>query len=296
MGILDEAIREHLELKRQHGADDSELKQLEDEAFGPPERPGSGEDALSEAPTQFMAQPDQAGDEAPKAGEQRREAAAGILDLQEGPEPTQEDEPSEEGQPAGEHQAVTEPEAVVEEPSAQESSEEPAGHSTEERHAIAEHPTELYDVEGEFSVSAPGAEEPAAEAAVEEEEDDFFSEQRLSEELDQALDAPRDSEPEALETEAPVEELEPEEAPQPDEAPEPDDDEQDFDEEDGELEDEDEQPDFEDEQTELIEEPRPKAGTEEDVLEGTPDFLEQTPEDDELWFEQKPPKDFDFDD
>ena len=40
MGILDEAIREHLELKRQHGADDSELKQLEDEAFGPPERPG----------------------------------------------------------------------------------------------------------------------------------------------------------------------------------------------------------------------------------------------------------------
>ena len=34
MGILDEAIREHLELKRQHGAGDSELKQLEDEAFG----------------------------------------------------------------------------------------------------------------------------------------------------------------------------------------------------------------------------------------------------------------------
>ena len=40
MGILDEAIREHLELKRQHGADDSELEQLEDEAFGQAERPG----------------------------------------------------------------------------------------------------------------------------------------------------------------------------------------------------------------------------------------------------------------
>ena len=34
---------------------------------------------------------------------------------------------------------------------------------------------------------------------------------------------------------------------------------------------------------------------EDDVLEDTPDFLEDS-EDDELWFEQKPPKDFDFDD
>src|SRR4051794_23608312 len=40
MGILDEAIREHLELKRRRGATDSELQRLEDEAFGPPSRPG----------------------------------------------------------------------------------------------------------------------------------------------------------------------------------------------------------------------------------------------------------------
>ncbi len=40
MGILDEAIREHLDLKRQHGAEGDELKRLEDEAFGPPTRPG----------------------------------------------------------------------------------------------------------------------------------------------------------------------------------------------------------------------------------------------------------------
>ena len=33
----------------------------------------------------------------------------------------------------------------------------------------------------------------------------------------------------------------------------------------------------------------------EDVLEATPDFLEETPDHDRLWFEQKPPKDFDFD-
>jgi len=32
-----------------------------------------------------------------------------------------------------------------------------------------------------------------------------------------------------------------------------------------------------------------------DVLEETPEFLQETPEHDRLWFEQKPPKDFDFD-
>jgi hypothetical protein len=33
----------------------------------------------------------------------------------------------------------------------------------------------------------------------------------------------------------------------------------------------------------------------EDVLEETPDFLRETPEQDRLWFEQQPPRDFDFD-
>jgi hypothetical protein len=39
MSELDDAIREHLELKRRHGARDAEVKQLEDEAFGTGERP-----------------------------------------------------------------------------------------------------------------------------------------------------------------------------------------------------------------------------------------------------------------
>jgi pilus assembly protein FimV len=34
MGILDDAIREHLDLKRKHGARDAELREIEDEAFG----------------------------------------------------------------------------------------------------------------------------------------------------------------------------------------------------------------------------------------------------------------------
>jgi hypothetical protein len=46
-------------------------------------------------------------------------------------------------------------------------------------------------------------------------------------------------------------------------------------------------------------EPEPEAepgeDPPEDFLEDTPDFLQETPEHDRLWFEQKPPKDFDFD-
>ena len=44
-------------------------------------------------------------------------------------------------------------------------------------------------------------------------------------------------------------------------------------------------------------EPRPAAPPtgEEDVLEETPEFLQETPEHDRLWFEQKPPRDFDWD-
>jgi hypothetical protein len=49
-----------------------------------------------------------------------------------------------------------------------------------------------------------------------------------------------------------------------------------------------------------VEDPEPaEAGLapadEGDMLEDTPDFLEETPEHDRLWFEQRPPRDFDFD-
>jgi hypothetical protein len=61
---------------------------------------------------------------------------------------------------------------------------------------------------------------------------------------------------------------------------------------------------------EPIEQPRPRdpepdpdepptaeqpAPADEDVLEDTPEFLQDTPEHDRLWFEQRPPRDFDFD-
>jgi hypothetical protein len=46
---------------------------------------------------------------------------------------------------------------------------------------------------------------------------------------------------------------------------------------------------------ELEEPPSPPKDGDEDVLEETPDFLQETPEHDRLWFEQKPPRDFDLD-
>jgi hypothetical protein len=46
---------------------------------------------------------------------------------------------------------------------------------------------------------------------------------------------------------------------------------------------------------ESLQPPQAERPGEEDVLEETPDFLQETPEHDRLWFEQKPPKDFDWD-
>ena len=41
-------------------------------------------------------------------------------------------------------------------------------------------------------------------------------------------------------------------------------------------------------------EPAPGQAPADDVLDQTPEFLQETPEHDRLWFEQKPPRDFDF--
>src|SRR4051794_18915736 len=59
MGVLEDAIREHLDLKRRHGATDEELTRQEAEALGPARRdlpesadPDAGEaaEAMEEAP------------------------------------------------------------------------------------------------------------------------------------------------------------------------------------------------------------------------------------------------------
>jgi hypothetical protein len=243
MGILDDAIREHLDLKRQHGAGEGELRELEDEAFGPATRPGdvSAETALAEPP---------------EPGDAAAEAPTTIA------EPAQ--PPAEADEPLPE--PVDTSDELPAEPIALETEEHPPPEPPEEPEPVAEveRPTELFDVgESEREEAAePAAEEhvvppltgePPLEDGV---EDEFFSEQSLSDELDQALDSP-------------------DVAAEPEPAAEPE----------GEG-----------------DEPGAPAGDaepaeeSEDVLEETPEFLQEEPEGEGLWFEQKPPKDFDFDD
>jgi hypothetical protein len=50
-----------------------------------------------------------------------------------------------------------------------------------------------------------------------------------------------------------------------------------------------------DEETSEYEVPLEHHPEGEDMLEETPDFLQDTPDHDRLWFEQRPPRDFDFD-
>src|SRR3954469_20705127 len=149
MGLLDDAIREHLELKRRRGADSEEVSRLEQEALGPPHR---GEFAGAAAPA------DSSEPVAPAEPVEPEDAAEALPPTEVAPEPGWlDDEP--------------EPEPAEE--------------------ALADEPTAIYDA---------------------------------------AADAP----------------------------------------------------------------PEPGADSD-DVLEETPDFLQETPEHDRLWFEQKPPRDFDLD-
>ena len=406
MSILDDAIREHLELKRAHGADDVELKKLEDEAFGPAVRPG--DDPLAEAPTEFLAAPGMDAEQAAAEAQGEGRRAPNITDLQEAP--PQEPEAAEPAAPAeeqtmpvphpeGEGDAAPEDSAPAEEAPAP-AAEIDSGPTTEERHAIAEQPTEFFDVEADLGagseqqspsdeelidsklseprlapvdpasgieVTGPDAEVAGAPLADEDEEDDdFFSEQRLSDELNNALETPVDDEEEVFSPNVtpPSDEQalppvtdehasgpftdehdalgtdEHEALPPSDERPLPPvtdehesgpftdehealgtdeheavgstDEHEAFpatDEHEAEPPSEeataiynvethgdDEDDDFDDEEEDP---PKPAASASkehEDVLEDTPDFLEDAPEDDNLWFEQQPPKDFDFDD
>src|ERR1700742_853532 len=100
MSILDDAIREHLELKRAHGADAGELKRLEDEAFGPPQRPDEI-DPFAEAPTEFLVSPGEGAASLPEAGDEgeRSGRRPNITDLQEAP-PTEDPVPVDAAPPA----------------------------------------------------------------------------------------------------------------------------------------------------------------------------------------------------
>jgi hypothetical protein len=234
MGILDDAIREHLELKRKHGVTEEELQRQEEEALGPARRdvPQQHEDnaepAAAEQETALFDGEDSSAEAAPELA--RSETA---LHEPPAPEPTSVEPPPVEPPPSGEADEHVQPDApaLAEEPPV--AGQPPVGQEPE----IGSHQPE------------PG-QEPALDS------DDA----RLGDTQPHGFEAVDEEELEAALEEDELEELPKEEASEEDDllASDPEHDEQ-------------------------------------DVLEDTPDFLQETPEHDRLWFEQKPPRDFDFD-
>ena len=212
MGLLDEAIKQHLELKRRRGADPGEVDRLEREALGPVRR-------LQEAPPE--------GDE-----------------------------------PAGDADIAYEEDAYAEEP-------------YDEYELGPEADYELEDEEPELPprpppsaaegapVNRPGPESLGAHGVVPPQTDAGADE----------LTEPEEPEPHEPDDHLGVETVE-------------------YDVE-AEHAREERRPDVE-EPEDLSEEAQGDTA-EADMLEETPEFFQDAPDHDRLWFEQRPPKDFDFD-
>lgn len=240
MGLLDDAIREHLELKRRRGADPAEVARAEQEALGPvrrePERAPVAEDYHDEArePVAHDAPPLH---EDAHADERHAAPAAP-------PEP-------------GPHGLADEQTRVVA-PGDRAAEREPAPQPASER-APADAPSPV----------PPPADAPARPA-----------------------DAPARSADAPAAADAPAQPPAEPPAPPPAEPPAPPVDPRRSDTVDEPT------TEFRAEDSGDQDEPPRGAASEsdEDVLEETPDFLQETPEHDRLWFEQRPPRDFDFDD
>ncbi|HEX6389408.1 MAG TPA: hypothetical protein VFZ89_08175 [Solirubrobacteraceae bacterium] len=182
MGLLDDAIREHLELKRRRGADASELARLEHDAFGPVRGAERDEDAAAEPP---------------------RAAVKDAIEPAETPLPDPAPEPEPEPLPDPAPIPDPEPYGEVEPPARQRAAAEPLP-----------------------PLDDPEPEDPQATVS-------FTLDEEVEAGAPTAEDAPADPDVVA-------------------------------------------------------------ADEEHDELEETPEFLQETPEHDRLWFEQKPPRDFDF--
>jgi hypothetical protein len=274
MGILDDAIREHLELKRQHGADGDDLERLEKEAFGPATRPGDPEFVDPDATVPEAAEA--AEEQAPEAPAEQGssgfsdwyadEEATTVAPAAPSPEPPAEEAPSAEEPVPAEPSAEPEPDptpaeqARVEHAGLGETADHPAPTQLGPEDEAERAPGEPATSAGEAEASPPTVEpEPpeAPESGIFEAGDDDGEEE----------DGPEpESQEEPLPPPAPASpttdhDLPPAPVSRPAEEP-------------------------------PAGEPEKSA---EDLLEETPDFLQET-EGEDLWFEQGPPKDFDFDD
>jgi len=238
MGLLDDAIREHLDLKRRRGADPTEVERSEREALGPvrrtPERgPGDDHDRGLEG----GAAPGAIYEDGLVSSDEAGEAAFAP------------DEPDVH-EPLGEERA---------EPHSGESGAPPASTSSS-LELDEDEPSWNYDKQSLAHDRSPGPQAglaPAPHRADSERLDDHAG-HTAENEVAAALDSEPRAEPSVTDPEA--------EAADEPSAP-------------------------------AHAEPHEHAasGEDEDVLEETPEFLQDTPDHDRLWFEQRPPKDFNFD-
>jgi hypothetical protein len=209
MGLLDDAIKQHLELKRKHGAPEEEVQRQQEEALGPVRRDAAEQPESAEAGIEAAD-----GDEVGAVEEEAAEPA-----VEEIPAETVVDQTPAEPTAADASAEFSEADAAA----------EPAAADTPAE------PDELFFEEDEAPFSAvEGSEAQVSDPGVTQEYDPFAEEEHA----DEAEQPPagRDEGSATGETD--------------------------------------------------------EGG---DLLEDTPDFLQETPEHDRLWFEQKPPRDFDFD-
>jgi hypothetical protein len=204
MGLLDDAIREHLDLKRRRGADPGEIERAERDALGPVRRGPEGSDQVD---------PDRlASDDEPLAydheDEQDWEEPAGY-------------------EPAG----AASPTRESYEPASRDEYEPESAEELEEHWDPEDEP---FDADARTAPAAPGPDAAPKSVPAGPER--------------QHAPGPRDPDEEGdtAEFDAPPEQT-------------------------------------------------PRRDKNEDVLKETPEFLQDTPDHDRLWFEQRPPKDFDFD-
>ncbi len=253
MGILDDAIREHLELKRQHGAEDEDLERLENEAFGPAARPGDPDFAAPSTETgEWSAADTGEGPAATEPGSDELVAEAA------GPESEElATEPTSGG--FGVFDAEAELGAGAEQ-------------ATPAERARSEH-AGLDDTADHPAPAQPGAEEEAEAGAEPQAEPEAGADRQAGEPEPTPQAEPEPAAAEAGSPEAPESDI--------------------FAGEDfglGEID-----VSIEDEPESAGQGGADDDEGEDDLLEETPDFLEET-EGEDLWFEQGPPRDFDFDD
>jgi hypothetical protein len=269
MGLLDDAIREHLELKRRRGADPGEVSRQESDALGAVRRTADGAPDLTDVPA--TQSPDA---EVATAHEPVAEAQAPWQEehtaIHESPEPAYEPPPI---PPAGAIPPAP-PAAPPSAPPAYEPPPAPAAYAPPPPPpAPAYEPPAAHDPsppEPDFDPFPELADEPPIQPPPEPERGSLLS--RFMRGRREHAPEPEPPQPPAAHDPPPTRDYgspAPHAQPPPPHTP---------------------PPAHEPDVVPADDEP---GG--EDLLEETPDFLEETPEHDRLWFEQRPPRDFDFD-